>query len=94
MNSYETVIIINNQMKQNEIKKEIEKVQKFINELGKVTKVEDLGERKLAYEIKKHKRGYYCVFEFDSDRSKIAELERFYRIEDNILKFIVIRKED
>ena len=94
MNSYETVVIINNKLKQEEIKNEIEKIQKLINEIGKVTKVEDLGKRKLAYEIKKHTEGYYCSFEFNSDGSKISELERFYRIEDNILKFMVIRKED
>ena len=94
MNSYETVVIINNNLKQKEIKDEIEKIQKNINEIGEVTKVEDIGERKLAYEVKKHKEGYYCAFEFNSEGSKISELERFYRLEDNILKFLVARKEN
>ena len=94
MNNYETVVIINNNLKQEEIKDEIEKIQKVINEIGEVTKIKDIGAKKLAYEIQKNKEGYYWIFEFNAEGIKIQELERFYRIEDNILGFIVTKKED
>ena len=42
----------------------------------------------------KNKEGYYTVFNFEAKPELIAELERNYRIDDSIMKFITIRKED
>ena len=48
--------------------------------------------RKLAYEINKNKEGYYVVYDFEANPKLIAELERNYRITDEIIKFIVVKK--
>ncbi len=53
-----------------------------------------MGLRKLAYEIGKNKEGYYVVFEFEAKPELIVELERNYRITDEIIKFIVVRKDE
>ncbi len=53
-----------------------------------------MGLRKLAYEIGKNKEGYYVVFEFEAKPELIVELERNYRINDEIIKFIVVRKNE
>ena len=47
----------------------------------------------LAYEVKKQNQGYYYVINFELKSEDIYELERIYRITDEILKFIVVRKE-
>ena len=52
-----------------------------------------MGMRNLAYEIKKNKRGYYFVIYFKAEPSLILELERNYRINEEILRFIVIKYE-
>ena len=57
-------------------------------------KVDEEGLKTLAYEIKKNKEAHYMLFTFEAEPSSIAELERIYRITDEILKFIVVRKED
>ena len=44
------------------------------------------------YEINKNKEAYYVQFNFESNPETIAELERIYRITDDVLKFITIRK--
>ena len=49
--------------------------------------------RKLAYEIKKQKEGFYIVFKFEAKPELISELERNYRITDEVMKFIVIKEE-
>ena len=54
----------------------------------------ELGKKKLAYEIRKQNEGIYYLFEFESDPDFIKELERIYRITDEIMKFIVVRKDD
>ena len=92
MNKYESVIIINPNVDEAGLKALQEKFTGLINENGKVEEVVDMGKRKLAYEIKKNKEAFYVQFDFEAKPESIAELERVYRITDEILKFIVIKK--
>ena len=94
MNKYESVIIINPNLETEGIKSLVEKISNLINTDGKVDSVEELGLKKLAYEIKKNKEGYYTVFKFEANPSLITELERIYRITDDIIKFIDVKEEE
>lgn len=94
MNKYESVIIIRPNIDEEGIKGLIQKFTDLVNANGKMETVEELGKRKLAYEIKKFKEGYYIVFNFESKPEAIKELERIYRITAEVIKFIVVRKED
>ena len=64
----------------------------IINPNVEETKVNELGKKKLAYEVKKNKEGYYVVYDFEANPNLIAELERNYRITDDVIKFIVVKK--
>ncbi len=92
MNKYESVVIINPNVEENKLKELIEKFQTLINTDGKVEQVNELGKKKLAYEVKKNKEGIYVVYDFEANPSLIAELERNYRITDEVIKFIVVKK--
>ena len=92
MNKYESVVIINPNVEENALKALIEKFQTLINTDGEVEQVNELGKKKLAYEINKNKEGYYVVYDFKANPKLIAELERNYRITDEVIKFIVIKK--
>ena len=94
MNKYETVFIINPSVEEAGIKDLIQKFSDIINNDGKVEEVQEMGKRKLAYEIKKNSEGYYVVINFEANPELIKELERNYRITDSIIKFIVIRKDE
>ena len=94
MNKYESVIIINPSVEEQGVKDLITTYTDLINKNGKVEKVDELGKRKLAYEVKKNKEGYYVVFTFEAKPDSIVELERNYRITDEIIKFIVVRKDE
>lgn len=94
MNKYESVIIINPNLEEEAIKALIEKISNLINTDGKVSSVEEVGKKKLAYEIKKNKEGFYVVFKFEANPELITELERVYRITDEVIKFIVIKEEE
>ena len=93
MNKYESVIIVNPSLDEEKVKSLIDKFSDLINKHGKVTKVDNMGKRKLAYEVKKNREGIYVVFYFEAEPSLIAELERNYRITDEVIKFIVVRDE-
>ena len=90
MSKYESVIIINPNVDEEGIKTLVQKFTNLINSDGKVEKADELGKRRLAYEINKNKEGYYVVFYFEANTSLIAELERNYRITDEVIKFMTI----
>ena len=94
MNKYESVIIINPNLDEEATKAVVTKFSDLINTDGKVEKVEELGKKKLAYEVKKNTEGYYTVYYFEANPSLIAELERNYRITDEVIKFMTIKNED
>ena len=94
MNKYESIIIINPNLEEEAIKALIEKISNLINTDGKVSSVEEVGKKKLAYEIKKNKEGFYVVFKFEANPELITELERVYRITDEVIKFIVVKEEE
>ena len=94
MNKYESVIIISPNIEEEGIKSLISKFTDLINSEGTVEKVTEIGRKKLAYEIKKNKEGYYVVFNFEAKPELISELERQYRITDEIIKFIVVKEEE
>ena len=92
MNKYESIIIINPNVDEAGLKALEDKFTGLINENGKVEEVVDMGKRKLAYEIKKNKEAFYVQFNFESKPEAIAELERIYRITDDIMKYIIVKK--
>ena len=94
MNKYESIIIVNPNIDEEGLKSLEAKFTGLINENGKVESVENLGKKRLAYDVKKHKEGTYFVFNFEANPEFISELERIYRITDEVIKFIVVRKED
>ena len=94
MNKYESVVIINPNVDEEGLKSIVSQFTSLINTDGKLEKVDQLGKRRLAYEISKTKEAYYVVFYFEANPSLISEIERNYRIIDNIIKFMTIKVED
>ena len=92
MNKYESIIIIKPTLTEEETKDTINKYkenfEKFSNQ---PVKVEDLGKKKLAYEIQGNKEGSYAVFTFYGKPEDISETERQYRIDDNVMKFMTVK---
>ena len=93
MNKYESVIIVNPEIEEAGLKALEEKFTGLINKTGKVEEVKNLSKKQLAYEIKNFKEATYMQFDFDAEPQTIAELERNYRITDDVLKFITVKKE-
>jgi small subunit ribosomal protein S6 len=54
----------------------------------------ETGDRDLAYEIKKRKRGKYVLFVVKADPAKIAVLDRSFKLNANLLKYLFVRVED
>lgn len=91
MNKYESVVIINPSLDEQGVKDLVKKFEDLMNNLGKVENVDMLGKKRLAYEINKQKEAVYVVYRFEAEPDAIVELERNYRITDNVMKFITVR---
>ena len=94
MNKYESIIIISQNVEDEGIKALTKKFTDLINKEGKVSEVKELGKKKLAYEIGKNKEAFYVEFDFEAKPELIAELERNYRITDEVIKFITVRLDE
>lgn len=94
MQRYEVVAIVLADLSEDDITAIIDRSQTIISDRkGVIAKVEKWGKRHLAYEIKKHKDGYYFLIDFAGDGPIVAEIERTYKIDDRILKFMTVKKE-
>ena len=72
----------------------VEKAKSYIARYnGNVTEVEEWGKKKLAYEIQKMHEGFYYFIQFEADAQCPAEVERHVRIMDNVLRYLVVRKD-
>lgn len=95
MNEYENVIIIKSDLSKEETSKVILKIENNIRNFAEITKKDDLGIKKLSYEIRKNNEGHYLVYQFQVEEKKrefaIREIERFYRITDEVIKFLIIK---
>ena len=91
MRNYEAMYIINASLEEDALKTKVEKFSNLVTSNGGViAKVDEMGKRKLAYEIDKKNDGFYVLMKFSSEPTFIAELERIYRIDENIVKYLVI----
>ena len=95
MNEYENVIIIKTDLSKEETSKVILKIENNIRNFAEITKKDDLGIKILAYEIRKNNEGHYLVYQFQVEEKMrefaIREIERFYRITDEVIKFLIIK---
>jgi small subunit ribosomal protein S6 len=92
---YETIFITPADIPDEELHTLIERYSAIITgRKGILVKVEKWGKRKLAYEIKKHLRGYYILLDFAGQTDVVNEMERNFNIDDKILKYMTIKKED
>lgn len=95
MRRYESVFVINSDLMDDEIQATIDKFTGIISSQGgTLINLQDWGRRRLAYKIKKFTRGYYVLTDFASLPAVVAELERNYKLDDRIIRFLTTKISD
>lgn len=95
MRAYEVMYIIKPELGEEQNTAVIEKLKGLVeNNGGEVTKLDKWGNRKLAYEIKRSREGFYVLMEFNGEPDTAAELDRIIRITDEVLKHMIVLKEE
>jgi small subunit ribosomal protein S6 len=94
MNNYESMIIINPALSEEEAIKENNDFLNFVKEnAGEITNTDKWGKRKLAFEIDKRKEGYYFINFFSISPEKIVKIDRYYKLNANIFRSNMLVKE-
>ena len=92
MRKYEVMYIIRPDLDQEPTKELVEKFQNLItNNGGEVEKLQEMGKRRLAYEIEDYNDGYYVLINFQSEPNVVAELERVLRITDGVIRYLIVK---
>lgn len=94
MRRYEVMYIIRPDLEQDATKDLVEKFQNLItNKGGEIEKLEDIGKRRLAYEIEDYNEGYYVQINFQAETAAVEELERVLRITDGVIRYLIVKDE-
>ncbi len=90
--NYEVMFIVNATLTDDAIASTVEKFKTLITKNGEITKVEEIGKKRLAYPIMKMNEGYYVLVEFTSDPQFPKELGRIFNITDEVIRSLVTVK--
>ncbi len=95
MNKYEIMFIVRADVDEKTQKDTVKAFEKVLTDMkAKITNSKDMGQKKLAYPIKNQLRGNYYVLTVDATASAVKEFDRKAKIDENILRHIVIREEE
>lgn len=95
MSKYEIMFIVRPDMEENEIKATAEEMKKVL-ENGKAKFIEEksMGQRELAYEVKKFKTGYYFLFVVETNSETVNEFDRVVRINEKVIRHLIVKVEE
>ena len=91
MRRYETIFIVDNDLSEEDRSPIFERLNDLVHQHnGMLVVLDEWGSKKLAYEIKKKTRGYYVRLDYCGSGTLVNEIERFFRIDDRILKYMTV----
>ena len=94
MNKYELALIVSAKVEDDARTAIVEKAKEYITRVGGVvTEVEEWGKKRLSYEIQKQMDGFYYFIQFEAASNVPASVEQDVRIMDNVLRYLVVRKD-
>lgn len=95
MRRYETIYIIRPGASEDDITAIIDRTNGVIEKFGgKIDQLDRWGIKKLAYTISKETQGYYVFSEYAGMPEAVAEIERLFRIDDKVMKYLTVKTQD
>lgn len=92
MRNYENLVIVKPTLTAEEIQEGLKAIQEVITSNGgEIATTDDMGMRKLAYPIEKNERGFFQVIYYSAEPSVITEIERRFRLNEDLLRFVTIK---
>lgn len=93
MRKYEGVLVFKPEITDEVRNISFDKIKAIIEKDGKIIDIDEWGKRKLAYEINYIKEGYYIIVKFEGNSKTVTEFERRSKLEDSIIRYMVVRED-
>ena len=95
MNKYEIMFIVRPTLEDAAIIQVAEEVKTLLTKNGaKIENEKNMGQRELAYEIEKHTKGYYFLYNVEAPTNAISEFTRVTNVNEDIIRTLVIKIEE
>lgn len=95
LRNYETMYIVKPTLDDEAVETVTKKFDEQIAGIGgTVEKTEKRGRKRLAYEVKDFKDGFYVLTDFQADPAQIKELERLIKLNDDVIRHVIVRKDE
>ena len=95
MNKYEIMFIVKADLSEEEVGSTVKSFEKVLTDMGaKIVKSQDLGQKELAYEIKKQVRGYYHLLNVECESKAVKEFDRKALIDERVIRHLIIKEEE
>ncbi|TMW72019.1 30S ribosomal protein S6 [Alteribacter natronophilus] len=95
MRKYEIMYIVRPNLEEAQTKEIVERYNKVLTDNGaEVEKVEEVGKKRLAYEIDDFTEGYYVILNVNSNPEAISEFDRLVKINENVMRNIAVRDDE
>ena len=95
MNKYEMMFIVKATMEEANVKAVADNMKKLAESLSaKIDSFKEMGEKKLAYPIKKEINGYYFVMTMIASKDAVKEIDRKASIDENIIRHLIIKLDE
>ncbi|GAA4724358.1 30S ribosomal protein S6 [Brevibacillus fulvus] len=94
MRQYEVMYVLRPDLEEEKVKANVARYSEIVtNYGGEITKLQEMGKRRLAYEINKFREGFYVLMNFNANADAVAEAERLMKINDDIIRFLFVRED-
>jgi small subunit ribosomal protein S6 len=94
MRNYEIMYIVRPNLEEAAIKETVERFNKILTDNGaEVTETEEMGKKRLAYEIEDFTEGFYVLLKLNAGKEALDEFNRLSSINDNIIRTLTVREE-
>ncbi len=94
MNKYELAVVVSAKLEDDDRNATIERVKEIITKHGgSIVNVDEWGKKKLAYEIRKMREGFYYFIQFSGDASVPGEVESRVRLMENVIRYLCVRQD-
>lgn len=95
MNKYELALVVSAKLEDAARAEVVERAKGYVTRYGgTITNEETWGRKRLAYEIRHERDGYYFFIQFEAEPTAPAEIERHMRITDHVLRYLIVRKDE
>ena len=94
MNKYELAVVVSAKLEDDDRNATIERVKEIITKHGgSIVNVDEWGKKKLAYEIRKMREGFYYFIQFSGDASVPGEVESRVRLMENVIRYLCVKQD-